>query len=40
MDFAPKVPESDEKGQFWERNHREGMKRKNGLYYRFCHAMK
>ena len=28
MDFAPKVPESDEKGQFWERNHREGIERK------------
>ena len=38
--FAPKVAELDEKGRFWGRNHREGMKRKNGLNYRFCHAMK
>ena len=40
VDFTPKVAESDEKGRFWGRNHREGMKRKNGLNYRFCHAMK
>ena len=38
--FAPKVAELDEKGRFWGRNHREGMKRKNGLNYRFCNAMK
>jgi len=38
--FAPKVAESDEKGRFLGGNHREGMKRKNGLYYRFCNAMK
>jgi len=38
--FAPKVAESDEKGRFWVGNHREGMKRKNGLNCRFCHAMK
>jgi len=40
VDFAPKVAESDEKGRFWVGNHREGMKRKNGLNCRFCHAMK
>ena len=38
--FAPEVAESDEKGRFWAENDREGMKRKNGLNYRFCHAMK
>jgi len=38
--FAPKVAGSDEKGRFWGGNHREGMKRKNGLNCRFCHAMK
>ena len=38
--FAPKVAGSDEKGRFWGRNYREGMKRKNGLNYRFCNAMK
>ena len=38
--FAPKVAEMGEKGQFWGGNHREGMKRKNELYYRFCNAMK
>jgi hypothetical protein len=38
--FAPKVAESDEKRRFWGGNHREGMKRKNGLNCRFCHAMK
>jgi len=38
--FAPKVAESDEKGRFWMGNHREGIERKNGLYCRFCHAMK
>ena len=38
--FAPKVAESDEKGRFWVGNHREGMKRKNGLNCRFCNAMK
>ena len=38
--FAPKVAESDEKGRFWGGNRREGMKRKNGLNCRFCHAMK
>ena len=31
MEFAPKVAESGEKGRFWGGNHREGMKRKNGL---------
>ncbi len=40
VDFAPKVAESGEKGWFWVGNHREGMKRKNGLYCRFCNAMK
>jgi len=40
VDFAPKVAESDEKGRFWRRNSREGMKRKIELYYRFCNAMK
>ena len=40
MVFAPKAAEMDEKGRFWGGNHREGMKRKNGLNYRFCHAMK
>ena len=40
MVFAPKVAESDEKGRLWVGNHREGMKRKNGLYCRFCHAIK
>ena len=40
VDFAPKVAESDEKGRFWLGNHREGMKRKNGLNCRFCNAMK
>ena len=40
MVFAPKVVESDEKGRFWGGNHREGMKRKNGLYCRFCNAMR
>ena len=38
--FAPKVAELDEKGRFWGENDREGMKRKNGLNCRFCHAMK
>ena len=38
--FAPKPAEMDEKGQFWGRNHREGIERKNGLYCRFCKAMK
>ena len=38
--FAPKVAESDEKGRFWLGNHREGIERKNGLYCRFCNAMK
>ena len=38
--FAPKVAKSDEKGRFWGGNHREGIERKNGLYCRFCHAMK
>ena len=38
--FAPKVAGSDEKRWFWGGNHREGVKRKIGLYYRFCHAMK
>ena len=38
--FAPKAAEMDEKGRFGGGNHREGMKRKNGLNYRFCHAMK
>ena len=40
VDFAPKVAEMDEKGRFWGGNHREGMKRKNGLNCRFCNAMK
>ena len=40
VEFAPKVAESDEKGRFWVGNHREGMKRKIELYYRFCNAMK
>ena len=39
-EFAPKAAELGEKRRFWGRNHREGMKRKNGLNYRFCHAMK
>ena len=38
--FSPKVAGSDEKGRFWGENYKEGIKRKNGLYYRFCHAMK
>ena len=38
--FAPKVAGSGEKGRFWGGNHREGVKRKNGLNYRFCNAMK
>ena len=38
--FAPKVPESDEKGRFWVGNRREGVERKNGLYCRFCKVMK
>ena len=38
--FDPKPAEMDEKGRFWGGNHREGMKRKIGLYYRFCNAMK
>ena len=38
--FAPKVAESDEKRQFWGENDREGMKRKNELYCRFCNIMK
>ena len=38
--FDPKPVEMGEKGRFWGGNHREGMKRKNGLNYRFCHAMK
>ena len=40
VDFAPKVTESNEKGRFGVRNRREGIERKNGLYCRFCHAMK
>jgi len=40
MVFAPKVAESGEKGRFGGGNHREGMKRKNGLNCRFCNAMK
>ena len=40
VEFAPKVAESGEKGRFWGGNHREGMKRKIELYYRFCNAMK
>ena len=31
VDFAPKVAESGEKRRSWGENHREGMKRKNGL---------
>jgi len=38
--FTPNEAESDEKGWFWLGNHREGMKRKNGLNCRFCNAMK
>jgi len=38
--FAPEVAESGEKRQFGVGNHREGMKRKNGLDCRFCNAMK
>ena len=38
--FASKVAEMGEKRRFWGGNHREGMKRKNGLNCRFCHAMK
>ena len=38
--FAPKPVEMDEKGRFWGGNHREGVKRKNGLNCRFCNAMK
>ena len=38
--FTPNEAESDEKGRFWVGNHREGMKRKIELYYRFCNAMK
>ena len=40
VDFVPKVAGSGEKGRFWGGNHREGVKRKNGLNYRFCNAMK
>ena len=40
VDFAPKPAGSDEKRQFGVGNHREGMKRKNGLNCRFCNAMK
>ena len=40
VDFAPKVAESGEKGRFGGGNHREGMKRKIELYYRFCNSMK
>ena len=40
VDFAPKPAEMDEEVRFWGRNHREGIERKNGLYYRFCNAMK
>ena len=40
VEFAPKVAESGEKRRFWGENHKEGMKRKIELYYRFCHAMK
>ena len=38
--FVPKVAGSDEKGRFWVGNRREGIERKNGLYCRFCNAMK
>ena len=38
--FAPKVAEMAEKGRFWGGNHREGVKQKIELYYRFCHAVK
>ena len=40
VDFAPKVAESGEKGRFGGGNHREGMKRKNGLNCQFCNVMK
>ena len=40
VEFAPKVAKWDEKGRLWVGNHREGMKRKNELYCRFCNAMK
>ena len=40
VDFAPKPAESDEKGRFGVGNRREGIERKNGLYYRFCNVMK
>ena len=38
--FAPKVAEMGKKRRSWGGNHREWMKRKNGLNCRFCHAMK
>ena len=38
--FTPNEAESDEKRRFWVGNHREGIERKNGLYCRFCNAMK
>jgi len=38
--FASKVAEMGEKRRFWGGNHREGMKRKNGLNCRFCNAMR
>ena len=40
VDFVPKVAGSGEKRRSWGKNHREGVKRKNGLDCRFCHAMK
>ena len=40
VEFAPKVAESGEKRRFWMGNRREGIERKNGLYCRFCNAMK
>ena len=38
--FAPKVAGSGEKGRFWGGNRREEVKRKNGIYCRFCNAIK
>ena len=40
VDFAPKAAEMGKKRRFWGGNRREGVKRKNGLNYRFCYAMK
>ena len=40
VEFAPKAAELGEKGRFGGENHSEGIERKNGLYCRFCNAMK